>query len=36
METLQSAAPVGFAFVDRDFRIVRMNATLAEVNGCGT
>lgn len=33
METLQSAAPVGFAFVDRDFRIVRMNETLAEVNG---
>ena len=24
METLQSAAPVGFAFVDRGFRIVRM------------
>jgi PAS domain S-box-containing protein len=33
METLQSAAPVGFAFVDRDFRIVRMNEKLAEVNG---
>jgi PAS domain S-box-containing protein len=33
METLQSAAPVGFAFIDRDFRIVRMNEKLAEVNG---
>jgi PAS domain-containing protein len=33
METLQSAAPVGFAFVDRDFRIVRVNATLAEISG---
>ena len=35
METLQSAAPVGFAFVDRAFRIVRVNATLAEVSGTG-
>ena len=33
LETLQSAAPVGFAFVDREFRIVRINHTLAEVNG---
>jgi PAS domain S-box-containing protein len=33
IETLQSTAPVGFAFVDRDFRIVRINQTLAEVNG---
>jgi PAS domain S-box-containing protein len=33
METLQLAAPVGFAFVDRDCRIVRINDTLAEVNG---
>jgi PAS domain S-box-containing protein len=33
METLQAAAPVGFAFVDRAFRIVRVNATLAEVSG---
>jgi PAS domain S-box-containing protein len=33
METLQSTAPVGFAFVDRDFRIVRINDSLAEVNG---
>jgi PAS domain S-box-containing protein len=35
METLQSAAPVGFAFVDRAFHIVRVNATLAEVSGHG-
>jgi PAS domain S-box-containing protein len=33
IETLQSTAPVGFAFVDRDFRIVRINQTLAAVNG---
>jgi PAS domain S-box-containing protein len=33
IETLQSTAPVGFAFLDRDFRIVRINQTLAEVNG---
>jgi PAS domain S-box-containing protein len=33
METLQSAAPVGFAFVDRDCRILRINETLAEING---
>jgi PAS domain S-box-containing protein len=33
IETLLSTAPVGFAFVDRQFRIVRINQTLAEVNG---
>ncbi len=33
METLERAAPVGFAFVDRDFRIVRINEKLAEVSG---
>jgi PAS domain S-box-containing protein len=33
VETLQSSAPVGFAFVDREFRIVRVNQALAEVNG---
>jgi PAS domain S-box-containing protein len=33
VETLQSTAPVGFAFVDREFRIVRINQALAEVNG---
>lgn len=33
LETWYSNAPVGFAFVDRDFRIMRMNERLAEVNG---
>jgi PAS domain S-box-containing protein len=33
METLQSASPVGFAFMDPEFRIVRVNATLAEISG---
>ncbi len=33
LETLQSAAPVGFGFVDLDFRFVRMNETLAAING---
>jgi PAS domain S-box-containing protein len=33
LETLQSTAPVGFGLVDRDLRIVRMNETLAAVNG---
>jgi PAS domain S-box-containing protein len=33
VETLQETAPVGFAFVDRDFRIVRMNRVLAKING---
>lgn len=33
LETLLSSAPIGFGFVDRDFRIVRMNETLAAVNG---
>jgi PAS domain S-box-containing protein len=33
LETLQSSAPVGFGFVDRDFRIRRMNDMLAAVNG---
>lgn len=33
METLERAAPVGFAFVDRDCRIVRINEKLAEVSG---
>ena len=32
METLESAAPVGFAFVDPEFRIVRVNRTLAEIS----
>jgi PAS domain S-box-containing protein len=33
LETLQSTAPIGFGFVDRDFRICRMNETLAAFNG---
>ena len=33
LEALQATAPVGFAFVDREFRIVRINETLASVNG---
>jgi PAS domain S-box-containing protein len=33
MEAMQSGAPVGFAFVDTDFRIVQLNQMLAEVNG---
>lgn len=31
LETLQSSAPIGIGFVDRDFRILRMNTRLAEV-----
>jgi PAS domain S-box-containing protein len=33
LETLQSTAPIGFGFVDREFRFVRVNETLAELNG---
>ncbi len=33
LESIESAAPVGFKLVDRDFRIVRMNQLLARVNG---
>ncbi len=33
LETLQSSAPVGLGFVDRDFRIVHINEKLAAVNG---
>jgi PAS domain S-box-containing protein len=33
LDTLQSSAPVGFGFVDRDFRIRRMNDRLAAVAG---
>ena len=33
LERLQGDAPVGFGFVDRDFRYVRVNATLAAING---
>ena len=33
LETLQSTAPVGLGFVDREFRIRQMNESLASVNG---
>jgi PAS domain S-box-containing protein len=33
LETLQSTAPVGFGFVDRDFRIRNFNARLAAIRG---
>jgi diguanylate cyclase (GGDEF)-like protein/PAS domain S-box-containing protein len=33
LETLQSTAPVGFGFVDRDFRLIHMNEALAATNG---
>lgn len=33
LETLQSTAPVGFGFVDRDFRICNANARLAAFRG---
>ena len=33
LETLQSNIPVGFGFVDRDFRMLRVNETLAVFNG---
>jgi two-component system, cell cycle sensor histidine kinase and response regulator CckA len=33
LETLQSSSPVGFAFVDRDFRFVRVNDAMAALNG---
>ncbi|CAL1239829.1 hybrid sensor histidine kinase/response regulator [Candidatus Methylocalor cossyra] len=33
METLQMAAPVGLGFLDRDLRYVRVNETLAAIDG---
>lgn len=33
LDTLQAAAPVGFGFVDRQFRFVRLNQELATLNG---
>jgi PAS domain S-box-containing protein len=33
VEALQENAPIGFAFVDRELRIVHINSVLAEVNG---
>ena len=35
-EALQASAPVGFAFVDREFRVVHINDTLAAINGGAT
>jgi two-component system NtrC family sensor kinase len=34
METLESTAPVSFGFVDREFRIVRLNQMMLETIGC--
>jgi PAS domain S-box-containing protein len=36
LDTLQSKAPVGFIFVDRDFRFVRVNEMAAAINGVAT
>jgi PAS domain S-box-containing protein len=33
LETLQSSAPIGLGFVDREFRILHINQMLAAVNG---
>ena len=33
LDTLQSTAPVGFSFVDPDFRFVRVNEKAAAING---
>ena len=33
LDTLLQQAPVGFAFIDRDFRFSHVNARLAEING---
>ena len=33
LDTVFAGAPVGFAFLDRELRYVRVNDTLAEVNG---
>jgi diguanylate cyclase (GGDEF)-like protein/PAS domain S-box-containing protein len=33
LDTLQSSAPVGFSFVDQDFRFVRVNEKAAAING---
>jgi PAS domain S-box-containing protein len=33
VEALQDSAPMGFALVDRELRVVRLNSVLAEVNG---
>ncbi len=33
LDTLQSSAPVGFSFVDREFRFMRVNEKAAAING---
>lgn len=33
LETLQSSTPVGFGYIDTDFRFVRVNWTMAEMTG---
>jgi PAS domain S-box-containing protein len=33
LDTLLEAAPIGFAFLDREMRYVRINRALAEING---
>jgi PAS domain S-box-containing protein len=33
LETMQANAPMGFAFVDREFRYLRVNEILAAING---
>lgn len=33
LRSIESATPIGFKLVDRDFRIARINETLARVNG---
>lgn len=33
LEALQASTPVGFAFIDREFRIVHINDTMAAING---
>jgi len=33
LDTLLRTAPIGFCFIDRDLRFVRINARLAEING---
>ena len=35
LDTLQSTAPVGFLFLDREFRHVRVNETAAAITGVG-
>ncbi len=36
LETLEATAPVGLGFIDREFRLVRINEMLAAINGSPT